>query len=208
MDAASAVTSGVNSREVTKGIASGAARGSDVEKEENLSAIIRRTGFFHCTIFAYETIATLCLALHNLVHDASASDEDYWCRLPDPPANRTLEEWRDVNMPRHVTTAETGWHIKEDLATLVDMKNTGELTDEEITFYFFRMHDFDDNTMLDGIELLSAMQHTIDHGFAPPDLGQQSLDDMINLVDGALMLDTNNDGFVSYPELRVTLKHK
>ncbi|XP_037579259.2 solute carrier family 22 member 8-like [Dermacentor silvarum] len=101
-----AVTSRVNSREITEGIASGAARGSDVEKEENLSAIIGRTGFFHCTIFAYETIATLCLTLHNLVHDAGASDEDYWCRLPDPPANRTLEEWRDVNIPRNMETDE------------------------------------------------------------------------------------------------------
>ncbi|XP_065297292.1 solute carrier family 22 member 6-B-like isoform X4 [Dermacentor albipictus] len=115
---------------------------------------------------------------------------------------RFRERWDATDVVRDVE------HIKEDLAALVDLKNTGELTEEEITFYFFRMHDFDGNTMLDGIELLSAMQHTFDHGFAPAGLGQQSFDDMIKLVDGALMLDANNDGFVSYPELRITLDKK
>ncbi|XP_049515526.1 multiple coagulation factor deficiency protein 2 homolog [Dermacentor silvarum] len=106
-----------------------------------------------------------CVSAHNHGHSHSSTPSK---------SVQFRERWDATDVVRDIE------HIKEDLATLVDMKNTGELTDEEITFYFFRMHDFDDNTMLDGIELLSAMQHTIDHGFAPPDLGQQSLDDMIS----------------------------
>uniref|UniRef100_A0A131Z411 Kazal/vWf domain containing protein n=1 Tax=Rhipicephalus appendiculatus TaxID=34631 RepID=A0A131Z411_RHIAP len=137
-------------------------------------------------------IFSACVCAHDHAHSHSSKPSK---------AVQFRERWDATDVIRDVE------HIKEDLATLVDMQSSGEMTDEEITFYFFRMHDFDDNTMLDGIEFLSAMQHTIDHGFAPG-VGQKSLDDMIQLVDGAFALDTNNDGFISYPELRVTLKQK
>lgn len=97
-------------------------------------------------------------------------------------------------------------HIKEDLANLVDIRNAGEMTEEQVTFYFFRMHDFDDNTMLDGIELTSAMQHSLEHFVDPSHLGPESFESVILMVDGLLMLDTNNDGFVSYPEMRANKK--
>ncbi|KAL1414689.1 hypothetical protein MTO96_000811 [Rhipicephalus appendiculatus] len=95
-------------------------------------------------------------------------------------------------------------HIKEDLANLVDIRDAGEITEEQVTFYFFRMHDFDDNHMLDGIELASAMQHSIEHFVEPSK--HQSFDSVITIVDGLLMLDKNNDGFVSYPEMRAHKK--
>uniref|UniRef100_A0A6M2D9X7 Putative kazal/vwf domain protein n=1 Tax=Rhipicephalus microplus TaxID=6941 RepID=A0A6M2D9X7_RHIMP len=138
------------------------------------------------------TIISTCVCAHEHGHSHSS---------PSSKAAQFRQRWDATDVIRDVE------HIKEDLATLVDMQSTGQMTDEEITFYFFRMHDFDDNTMLDGIEFLSAMQHTIDHGFAPG-VEPKSLDDIIRLVDGAFALDTNNDGFISYPELRVTLKQK
>uniref|UniRef100_A0A224YB52 Kazal/vWf domain containing protein n=1 Tax=Rhipicephalus zambeziensis TaxID=60191 RepID=A0A224YB52_9ACAR len=80
------------------------------------------------------------------------------------------------------------------------------MTDEQVTFYFFHMHDFDDNHLLDGIELASAMQHSIEHFIEPSKLAHQSFDSVIMIVDGLLTLDKNNDGFVSYPELRAHKK--
>ncbi|XP_065297290.1 solute carrier family 22 member 6-B-like isoform X2 [Dermacentor albipictus] len=90
MEAASGMASQVNTPEES----------ADTPLEDNLSAIIGRTGFFHRSLFSYEMVAMMCLTLHNIVHGESASDADHWCRLPDPPANMTLEEWRDANIPR------------------------------------------------------------------------------------------------------------
>jgi len=35
-------------------------------------------------------------------------------------------------------------------------------TDKELDFYFFQMHDFDHNLLLDGLEILTALNHAID----------------------------------------------
>ncbi|KAL1414690.1 hypothetical protein MTO96_000812 [Rhipicephalus appendiculatus] len=59
------------------------------------------------------------------------------CSVSKPSkAVQFRERWDATDVIRDVE------HIKEDLATLVDMQSSGEMTDEEITFYFFRMHDF------------------------------------------------------------------
>uniref|UniRef100_G3MLJ1 EF-hand domain-containing protein n=1 Tax=Amblyomma maculatum TaxID=34609 RepID=G3MLJ1_AMBMU len=139
-------------------------------------------------------VLLFCTAVHGHEH----SHDETASRAPSK-AFQFRERWDATDVVRDVE------HIKEDLAALVDLKKAGELTEEEITFYFFRMHDFDDNKMLDGIEMMAAMRHTIEHGFAP-NVQEQSVDGLISLVDGAMMLDTNFDGFISYPELRVTLR--
>ena len=33
------------------------------------------------------------------------------------------------------------------------------MTDEELQFHYFKLHDYDNNNMLDGTELISAMTH-------------------------------------------------
>nr|XP_054922094.1 uncharacterized protein LOC126521812 isoform X4 [Dermacentor andersoni] len=115
MEAASGVASRVNTPEESE----------ETPLEENLSAIIGRTGFFHRALFSYEMVAMVCLTLHNIVHSASASDADHWCRLPDPPANTTLEEWRDANIPRE----ENGTMSR----CLVYSVPVGERPDENVT---------------------------------------------------------------------------
>ncbi|XP_077485918.1 longistatin-like [Amblyomma americanum] len=149
--------------------------------------------------FSLFLCALPCLA--GLVISAAAHDHghshDENSRTPSK-AFQFRERWDATDVVRDLE------HIKEDLAALVDMQKAGEMTAEEITFYFFRIHDFDDNKMLDGLEMMAAMRHTIEHGFAP-NVEYQSIDNLITLVDGALKLDTNYDGFISYPELRVTL---
>ncbi|XP_050026466.3 solute carrier family 22 member 6-B-like isoform X2 [Dermacentor andersoni] len=115
MEAASGMASRVNTPEESE----------ETPLEENLSAIIGRTGFFHRALFSYEMVAMVCLTLHNIVHSASASDADHWCRLPDPPANTTLEEWRDANIPRE----ENGTMSR----CLVYSVPVGERPDENVT---------------------------------------------------------------------------
>lgn len=37
-----------------------------------------------------------------------------------------------------------------------------DIKDEELAFYYFQMHDHDKNGKLDGLEILSAMNHIFD----------------------------------------------
>lgn len=33
------------------------------------------------------------------------------------------------------------------------------MTEEELQFYYFKLHDFDQNNMLDGLEIIKAIKH-------------------------------------------------
>ncbi|XP_077487576.1 longistatin-like [Amblyomma americanum] len=92
-------------------------------------------------------------------------------------------------------------HLKEDLKTITDLQIEGKLTEDETLFYFLRMHDFDDNNMLDGWELLTAMKHMNSHGHGKNE-AESSLNETVESVDALMMFDKNNDGFLEYAELR------
>lgn len=49
-------------------------------------------------------------------------------------------------------------HIKEQLSDQVDVTNKTTLTDEEMSFYYFHLHDADNNTKLDGLEIMKAVK--------------------------------------------------
>ena len=38
-------------------------------------------------------------------------------------------------------------------------KPEDQMTSEELQFHYFKLHDYDNNNMLDGIELTSAITH-------------------------------------------------
>lgn len=92
-------------------------------------------------------------------------------------------------------------HLKEDLKTITDLQLEGKLTEDETVFYFFRMHDFDDNNKLDGWELLAAMKHMGDHGHTK-DNAEASISETVAAVDALMLFDKNGDGFLEYAELR------
>ncbi|XP_072936346.1 multiple coagulation factor deficiency protein 2 homolog [Epargyreus clarus] len=100
-------------------------------------------------------------------------------------------------------------HIEED-AVVLTAEALKKMTPEELEFHYFSAHDFDKNSKLDGLELLKAVYHTIEHEAPDPDadssIEPQALSDMdtfIALVDRTLASDdTDNDGYVSYAEYR------
>lgn len=49
-------------------------------------------------------------------------------------------------------------HIKEHLKEVVD-KPEKEMTDDELEFHYFKLHDYDSNNKLDGIEVTKAITH-------------------------------------------------
>ncbi|KAI7690208.1 hypothetical protein SSS_01676 [Sarcoptes scabiei] len=52
-------------------------------------------------------------------------------------------------------------HLQHDLKEQyhVDVDNIDQLKEHEKEFYLFRLHDYDGNFLLDGLELLSALYH-------------------------------------------------
>uniref|UniRef100_V5IBS9 Putative conserved secreted protein n=2 Tax=Ixodes ricinus TaxID=34613 RepID=V5IBS9_IXORI len=99
-------------------------------------------------------------------------------------------------------------HIKEDLAKLIELQKDGDISDEEIAFYYLRMHDFDNNSLLDGHEIMAAMHHTKEAHNHDGEGHHSDVDELIRLTDSALEGDLNQDGFLSYPEIRTSLdKH-
>ncbi|XP_076333908.1 longistatin-like isoform X3 [Tachypleus tridentatus] len=65
------------------------------------------------------------------------------------------------------------------------------------------MHDFDDNKMLDGIELIVAVRHSFEHSNQPED--EMPLVEVVQIVDSFFKYDEDKNGFLTYPEMRKNL---
>lgn len=82
------------------------------------------------------------------------------------------------------------------------------LDSEEATqFHYFKLHDYDNNNKLDGLELYSAISHYSQHGGAELEEGEENHgsgleeEQIVNLVDAVMEQDDfNEDGFVDYFE--------
>ncbi|GFQ74933.1 uncharacterized protein TNCT_410521 [Trichonephila clavata] len=90
-------------------------------------------------------------------------------------------------------------HIKQDVQKITKLQDSGEISTNEALFYFLRMHDFDDNRKLDGHELLAAMSHALEHHENEKPMNMEEKE---SIVDSFFSYDDNQDGFISYPELR------
>lgn len=99
-------------------------------------------------------------------------------------------------------------HIAEDLTGMhVDHKEVSEMSDEEKSFYYFKIHDTDNNDNLDGLEMIKAATHR--HGNPEKDHHHDNdlerMDDELNHIVGVIddfieIADVNHDGFLNYPE--------
>ncbi|XP_052272744.1 multiple coagulation factor deficiency protein 2 homolog isoform X3 [Dreissena polymorpha] len=49
-------------------------------------------------------------------------------------------------------------HIKEHLKDVVDIPKE-DMTEEELEFHYFKLHDYDGNNKLDGVEITKAITH-------------------------------------------------
>lgn len=48
---------------------------------------------------------------------------------------------------------------------IISEPDISKMTDDELEFYFFQLHDTDKNLKLDGLEILQAIIHTTEHNF-------------------------------------------
>ncbi|XP_037657398.1 multiple coagulation factor deficiency protein 2 isoform X2 [Choloepus didactylus] len=95
-------------------------------------------------------------------------------------------------------------HILEHLEGVIN-KPEAEMSPQELQLHYFKMHDYDGNNLLDGLELSTAITHAHKEG------SDQTLpmkeEDLINLIDGVLRDDDkNNDGYIDYAEFAKSLQ--
>ncbi|XP_072436764.1 multiple coagulation factor deficiency protein 2 isoform X1 [Chiloscyllium punctatum] len=96
-------------------------------------------------------------------------------------------------------------HIMEHLDGVID-KPESEMTPQELQLHYFKMHDYDGNNLLDGLELISAITHV--HKEESGGQGQpMSEEEIVSLIDDVLRDDDkNNDGYIDYAEFAKSLE--
>merc|ERR1711862_694799 len=97
-------------------------------------------------------------------------------------------------------------HLSEELEERFGDLDVENMTEEERDFHYFRLHDFDQNDLLDGLEVFKALVHEHEHNkndseSEPEKYGDKSFDDIVEVIDQVLEEDDlNKDGFLSYSE--------
>jgi len=82
------------------------------------------------------------------------------------------------------------------------------MSEQELQFHYFKMHDADNNNKLDGCELVKSLIHWHDESNHDPKAGHPIPEaklfpdeELINMIDPILENDDKNrDGFIDYGE--------
>jgi len=96
-------------------------------------------------------------------------------------------------------------HMKEHMDVPIDTSNMSE---QELQFHYFKMHDSDGNNKLDGCELVKSLIHWHDSSNHDPKSGQPvpeekifKDDELVAMIDPILETDDKNkDGYIDYSE--------
>ncbi|CAG6017960.1 multiple coagulation factor deficiency protein 2 isoform 1-T2 [Menidia menidia] len=96
-------------------------------------------------------------------------------------------------------------HIMEHLDGVIDKPET-DMTPQELQLHYFKMHDYDGNNLLDGLELATAITHV-----HREERGEHSQpmreEELMALIDDVLKDDDkNNDGYIDYAEFAKSLE--
>ncbi|XP_072247554.1 multiple coagulation factor deficiency protein 2 [Leuresthes tenuis] len=96
-------------------------------------------------------------------------------------------------------------HIMEHLEGVID-KPEKDMTPQELQLHYFKMHDYDGNNLLDGLELATAITHV-----HREERGEHSQpmkeEELMALIDDVLKDDDkNNDGYIDYAEFARSLE--
>jgi Ca2+-binding EF-hand superfamily protein len=86
--------------------------------------------------------------------------------------------------------------------------DTSNMSEQELQFHYFKMHDSDGNNKLDGLELVKSLIHWHDSANHDPKSGTPvpeakifKDDELKSMIDPILDSDDKNkDGFIDYPE--------
>ncbi|XP_064915849.1 multiple coagulation factor deficiency protein 2 isoform X2 [Columba livia] len=96
-------------------------------------------------------------------------------------------------------------HIMEHLEGVIE-KPESEMSPQELQLHYFKMHDYDGNNLLDGLELATAISHVHKEEGGEHTQAMKE-EELINLIDDVLRDDDkNNDGYIDYAEFAKSLE--
>ncbi|XP_006003485.1 multiple coagulation factor deficiency protein 2 [Latimeria chalumnae] len=149
--------------------------------------------------FSYWRLSSICLlgCLLFPFWTLSAWAQDHF--------NPDIQEGHRSNIRLDKNLVQDKDHIMEHLDGVVN-KPESEMSPQELQLHYFKMHDYDGNSLLDGLELATAITHV-----HKEEGGEHSApmkeEDLINLIDDVLRDDDkNNDGYIDYAEFAKSLE--
>ncbi|XP_055879714.1 multiple coagulation factor deficiency protein 2 homolog isoform X2 [Biomphalaria glabrata] len=109
-------------------------------------------------------------------------------------------------------------HLKQHMKGQINTEKP--MTPAEMEFHYFRLHDTNNDTLLDGLEILKALSHMMPPmDFAPHEMNgktaveiegmknqriREMMGNYVQIIDNVLLSDDQNkDGYLSYPEYSV-----
>ncbi|XP_035747164.1 multiple coagulation factor deficiency protein 2 [Egretta garzetta] len=95
-------------------------------------------------------------------------------------------------------------HIMEHLEGVIE-KPESEMSPQELQLHYFKMHDYDGNNLLDGLELATAISH-VHKEEGGEHIQAMKEEELISLIDDVLRDDKNNDGYIDYAEFAKSLE--
>ncbi|RWS30883.1 multiple coagulation factor deficiency protein 2-like protein [Leptotrombidium deliense] len=100
---------------------------------------------------------------------------------------------------KKLTLIEIFSHLTEDIKEQLHVEiDPSKMTEEESQFYYFNLHDYDQNNKLDGLEVLLALQHDVPNQASASTTSTtpapREVDDIMNNYD------LNDDGYIEYDE--------
>lgn len=110
--------------------------------------------------------------------------------------------------PGQILNAANIAHEKDHIAEHMEVPmDTSKMSEQELQFHYFKMHDADNNNKLDGCELIKSLIHWHEQGGKEKSHSNHvdekifKDDELIALIDPILgMDDGNHDGYIDYPE--------
>ncbi|XP_018495623.1 multiple coagulation factor deficiency protein 2 homolog isoform X2 [Galendromus occidentalis] len=119
------------------------------------------------------------------------------------------------NLLRDKAQVQDRAHIQEHLQEILGDQDLSKMSEDELQFHYFKLHDNDDNNRLDGLELVKSLihwhveehKHLQNAGHATTKIFNDV--ELQQMIDPILQMDdTNRDGYIDYPEFVAAQKQR
>ncbi|XP_011303917.1 multiple coagulation factor deficiency protein 2 homolog [Fopius arisanus] len=110
---------------------------------------------------------------------------------------------RDVKLTQDTQLLHDTAHLIEDMGDFGNEIDVSKMTEQQLDFYYFQAHDVDNNTKLDGLEMLHAIQHSFHHDEDDHEVVDEAsqIPFIVELIDRVLEEDDlDHDGYLGYIE--------